>query len=229
MWRPQLAHLSGRARVIAPDLRGFGQSDLAPTATPAEMAADVIALCGELGVETCTVVGLSMGGYVAMAMLAAAPRLCARLCLSDTRAEADTPAAAENRERAAAHALEVGPAALAGEIVKGLLGKATQAERPDLVREVEGLIASQRAEGFAAAHRGMARRPDMRPLLGQIAVPTAVLVGAEDGLTTPDTARAIAAGIPSAALEVLPRAGHLANLEAPAAWNAALDRLLERT
>ena len=231
MWRPQLAHLRGRAQVIAPDLLGFGESIASKPAAPvsmSELSAGVIEVLVALHVRSCVVVGLSMGGYVALSMAAKIPHLMGGLVLSDTRAEADSAEAAANRERQAQRALAAGVPALAGELCAKLCGKTTHAERPEVVSEVRGLVEACPPEAFAAAQRGMAVRRDARQLLPMLKMPAAVIVGDEDTLTGPDAARTLAEGLPKAELHVLPGAGHLSNLEAPTAWNAALDALLAR-
>jgi pimeloyl-ACP methyl ester carboxylesterase len=94
------------------------------------------------------------------------------------------------------------------------------------VRQVRHLIGAGTPAGVAAAQRGMARRPDSTPTLATIKVPTLVVVGEEDGLTPPAESEKLAAGIRGATLVRIPGAGHLASLENPAAFTAALEPFL---
>ena len=226
MWREQVRHLGG-TRVLTPALGGFAGLPRG-TVTMTDMAEDVAAAMSAAGVERATVAGVSMGGYVALELVARHPARVARLLLADTRPGADSAETAQGREEQAARALADGPSALADELVVKLLGTTTLRERPDLAAEVKGWIGVAPRDAFAGAQRGMAARRDRSALLPTITVPTAVVVGAEDVITPPDVARAMAAAIPGATLHVIDRAGHLANLEAPEAWNAALDALLQR-
>lgn len=233
MWREQLRHLAGRVRVLAPDLGGFGASGAFDPGndgpvTMEKLADDVAAMMDAAGVARALVAGVSMGGYVALALAARHRGRIGALLLADTRAEADSPEGAAGREVAAQKALAEGSGAHAESLSGKLLGATTQRERPALVAEVRGWISAAPAAAFAAAQRGMAVRADRRAELGAITVPTAVVVGSEDVVTPPEAARVLATGIPGARLAVLEGAGHLSQLETPAAWNVALDGLLER-
>lgn len=226
MFEPQWTALQGRARVIVPDLRGFGGSDTGPS--PSEMGAmadDVLGLLDHLGVESAIVGGVSMGGYVSLALLRNDPGRVRALVLADTQTAADDPPARERREITAREVLERGSPALLPTVDK-LLGPAAS---PELRARVSGWIAGGSPEGFAAAQRGMALRPDARDILARFGGPVLVLVGTEDVLTPPARARAMADLVPGADLVEIRGAGHLANLEQPAAFNAALVRFLDRT
>jgi len=233
MWREQLRHLAGRARVLAPDLGGFGASGAFDPGndgpvTMEKLADDVAAMMDAAQVGHALVAGVSMGGYVALALAARHRGRIGALLLADTRAEADSAENAAGREAAARKALAEGSAAHAEGLSGRLLGTTSLRERPALVAEVRGWISAAPAAAFAAGQRGMALRADRRDELAAIAVPTAVLVGAEDVLTPPEAARVLATGIAGATLHVLEGAGHLSQLETPGEWNAALDGLLER-
>ena len=226
MFAPPWTALSGRARLIVPDLRGFGGSDTAPS--PSEMGAmadDVLGLLDHLGVESAVVGGVSMGGYASLALLRNDPGRVRALVLADTQTSADDAPARERRETSAREVLEKGPAALLSSVDKLLAPSAP----PELRARVSAWIAGGSPEGFAAAQRGMALRPDARDILTRFGGPVLVLVGADDVLTPPAKARAMADLVPGAELVEIPGAGHLANLEQPLAFNAALVRLLDRT
>jgi pimeloyl-ACP methyl ester carboxylesterase len=230
MWREAADRLAASSvPVVTVDLPGLGGSPLPAGAPDLTVSADaVIALLDRLGIARAVIAGVSMGGYVALAIARRHPQRLAGLGLVDTKAEADADEARSNRERiAAAVEGEAGTRALAP-MLEGLLGPTSLARRPGLVARVRDGLATARPEGVAWSQRAMAARPDSTQLLASISVPTVVLVGEEDGLTPPAQARALAAGLPDAVLSVLPGAGHLSPLEAPDAVASALLTLLLR-
>lgn len=228
MWRPQVAALRDRFQVLTVDLRGFGESSVSDEVTLAQLAADVVALMADLGIARATVVGLSMGGYVAFRLLEQAPTFATRLVLADTRAEPDTDEGRARRLALAARVAQEGREAMR-DFVASLVGPTTRARRPEVVATVEALAAAADPRALVATLHALAARPDSRPLLSRITVPTLVIVGAEDTITPPETARAMADAIPHSRLVVLPEAGHLSNLETPEAFTAALRTFLETT
>jgi pimeloyl-ACP methyl ester carboxylesterase len=230
LWRPQMAEVPEGWSYLAPDLRGFGESDRFAESEPPSvdrMADDVAGLLDALGVaERVVVGGLSMGGYVALAFARRHPQRLRALVLADTRAEADTPEARANRDKQIA-ALATGTVAELFETVQPkLFGGATRARRPEVIAEARRIAAAQNPGGVADALRALRDRPDATPDLGRVAVPTLVVVGAEDTLTPPSAAETLAKGIPGARLVTVPEAGHLSSLEQPAAFNRAVGELL---
>jgi pimeloyl-ACP methyl ester carboxylesterase len=224
MWARQVEALSKHHRVIAPDYRGLGRSGSPPAAsTMALLAEDVRALLAHLRLERVAVAGLSMGGYLAFEVWRQAPGLVRGLALCDTKAGADTAEGAAGREGFAKNALEHGLGWVADQMVPKLLKPQPD---PAAVKEVRHLIAQGSPAGVAAAQRGMAVRPDSFTTLATISVPTLVVVGEEDGLTPPAEAEKLAAGVKGARLVRIPGAGHLPNLENPAAFTEALAGFL---
>jgi pimeloyl-ACP methyl ester carboxylesterase len=220
MWARQIAALSARHRVVAPDYRGLGKSAVPPEASTMELLAqDVRALLQHLRVERAAVAGLSMGGYLAFELYRQAPALFRGLALCDTRAGADSEEGKATREKFAQTTIERGLGWVADEMVPKLLRPQPD---PAVVKEVRSLISDGTPAGVAAAQRGMARRPDSTPTLATIACPTLVVVGEEDGLTPPGESEKMAKAVKGAKLVKVPRAGHLANVENPAAFDAAL-------
>jgi pimeloyl-ACP methyl ester carboxylesterase len=219
MWDGVRAPLAARTRVITPDQRGLGrtalpETDRAPSHDDA--ALDVLALLDRLGLERVVLGGCSMGGYLTMAVLRAAPERVGGLVLVDTKATADTDAARAARLATAGRAEAEGTAWwLADATLPTVLGQGTMWTRPKVVARVRELIEAQPPSGVAWAQRAMADRPDSTEALRGARVPALVIVGEQDALTPPTGARAMAGALPDARLVEGPGAGHLAPLEDP--------------
>jgi pimeloyl-ACP methyl ester carboxylesterase len=230
MWVEQIKTLGSTYRVIAPDLRGHGES-VAPkgTYTMDEMADDVIELLDHLGAEGPVVLGgLSMGGYVALSLVLRHPKRVAGLMLIDTRAAADTAETARVREESARQVLRDGNGrAIIETMVPRLFCNTTLEKQPHRVGAMLALMEKTSAQGISGALRGMAARPDRRGELAQIKVPTLVMVGEDDIISPVAEARELAAAIPGARLEVIRAAGHLAPYENPAAANRVIVAFIE--
>ena len=228
MWRPQIDDLSNHFRVIACDLRGHGHSP--PTPGPYSMdllADDCAAVLAALGVqEPVAVCGLSMGGYVSFAMYRRHPQLLAGLVLAATRPGADTDQGRANRDKAIADTRQHGTRPVLDNMLQILLAPGTYVSKPELVREIEGIISRTSADGIISASQGMKDRPDSSHLLGQINIPTLVIHGAEDQIIPLSESEAMAAGIKNARLQVVPDAGHLPNLEQPQLFNSLIDKFM---
>jgi pimeloyl-ACP methyl ester carboxylesterase len=232
MWRGQEAALGSAYRLIAPDLRGHGET-AAPEGVrvyPIDaMADDLIELLDELEIREPVVLGgLSMGGYVALSAVLRYPGRFRGLILMDTRAAADTPEAARNRETTASQVEATGKT---DAVVEGMLAKlfspVTRQRQPHLIDEARAEMSKIPARAVAGALRGMAVRPDRTQELPGLALPSLVLVGADDVITPPDESRAMVSDLPDARLAVIPEAGHLAPLENPEACNRAILAFLE--
>ncbi|GAB3564642.1 alpha/beta hydrolase [Amycolatopsis endophytica] len=220
MWQPLRDGITTRHRLITPDQRGLGRTALPESAHEPSLdhaARDLIALLDRLELDQVVLGGCSMGGYLTMAALRAAPERVAGLVLIDTKSTADTPEAARTRHELARRAETEGVSGwLAESMLPNLLSAETRETRPDVVETVRDLIDSQQGAGVAWAARAMAARPDSTSLLAGADVPALVVVGEEDALTPPDAARAMAESLPRGELVVVPQAGHLTPLEAPA-------------
>ncbi|MBI3182033.1 MAG: alpha/beta fold hydrolase [Myxococcales bacterium] len=220
---PQLEGLSARYRLIAPDHRGFGKSGAG--AGPTEMstiAADALAVLDSLGIDSAVVGGVSMGGYAALALLRLAPRRVKGLVLADTQAGPDDEEGRRRRLEIASRVEASGMSPLL-ELVPKLLGPRVD---PAVRAQVEAMIRGNQPAGAAAAQRGMAARPDSRELLSRFDGPVLIIVGELDPLTTPEKAREMAALARRARVVEIPGVGHLANYEAPEAFNRALEEFL---
>ena len=228
MWAAQVAALAPRHRVIAPDLRGFGGSVVTPgKVTMDRMADDLAALLDALGVaEPVTFAGFSMGGYVGWPFLRSHRRRVARLVLCDTRAVADTAEAAKGRLAMADKVEAEGSAVAADAMLSKLLAPGRAERDPALAARVREVILATDARGIAAAQRGMAERADARADLPLLDLPTLVIVGEHDAISTRGEMSALAAEIPGARLVEVAGAGHTTPMEDPAAVSAALAEFL---
>lgn len=229
MWDGDIAVLLAeqRYRLVSLDWRGFGESDIPNDISTMELFADDVAgLMDQLGIEKAVLCGLSMGGYAAFAFLRNYPRRLSGLILADTRPAADTPEAQANRENVAQLAESKGTGAIADFQVPRQLSDYTRQQHPEVEIRVRQMIESATAQGIAAASRGMARRADASDLLANIDCPTLVIVGEQDVLTPPAMAQEYAAKIVGAQYVVIPRAGHLSNLEQPDMFVGAVSGFL---
>lgn len=224
MWDVQVASLRPDIdTILAPSLPGFGGTAVPATQPTMDDYAD--ALAGTLdaaGIDRAVVVGLSMGGYVALAMWRRHRRRIAGLLLADTRAEADDEAGRERRMKLAELVRERGVNALLAQPPKWVRDGS---ERWDAVRALAG---RQPAEAVAQGSIAMALRPGSEGTLPTIDVPTSVVVGSEDALTPPVMSETMAARIPGATLTVIPQAGHLANMDAPDEFDRTVRDLVRR-
>ena len=228
LWRPQLRALSAQCRCIAPDLRGFGESDIAPPFSMDRYADDVARLLDALAIERAVIGGLSMGGYVALAFWRRHAERVRALVLADTRAGADTTEGAAKRRAMIELARERGSAAVADAMMTGMIGKRTRARHPDLVAQVRAMCASAPVEGVIGALNAMLARPDSTPTLATIDVPTLIVVGEDDVLASPSESRAMHAAISGSTLEIISGAGHVSNLERPASFNHVVSELMHQ-
>ena len=227
MWDGQLALAEGGWRVIAPQLRGVdGAAGDPPATSMDDYAGDVIDLLDALHIQTAVIGGLSLGGYVAFAILRLAARYIQGLILADTRPQGDTPASVEGRKRLLQLVQEQGPSAVADEILPKLLGETTRSTRPDVVARMRSLVLTNSADAIGGAIRALMTRPDSTGLLSSIHVPTLIVVGDEDAVTPPDVAEDLHRSIHGSELTVIAGAGHLSNVEQPEMFNAALARFL---
>jgi pimeloyl-ACP methyl ester carboxylesterase len=229
LWEPQIKSIPNDWRLITPDLRGFGGStelDSPSAPSMADYADDVVDLLQELSIKQAVIGGCSMGGYAALALYQSAPQLFEGLVLANTRAGADSPESRANRRNMLALVDREGPSGVARDMMPKLLGKATHESRPDVEATVRRLIKQQSPIAVRSAIHRMMHRPDSTPLLAQVSVPTLVITGAEDEMIPVEESRRMAGAIRGARLVIIPGAGHLANLEQPDAFNAALNEFL---
>ncbi len=227
MWAPQVEALSGGRRVITPDYPGFGRSPRPPAQPDVRYYAEQVRdLLDALRLDRVVLGGVSMGGYVAFACLRLFPERVSALLLANTRPDPDPEEAKALRRELARRVAEEGVGVLPKVLMERLLAPGTLQSNKAVVEYVRDIVLESSPDGVVAALGAMRERPDSTPLLGEIKVPTLVIGGAEDALSTPEVMGAMAQKIPGAEHVTLDGAGHLSNLEAPERFNAALAKFL---
>jgi pimeloyl-ACP methyl ester carboxylesterase len=226
LWSPQVSALVDRARCIAPDLRGFGETSRHGPYTMDQYADDVAMLLRSLGVERAVIAGLSMGGYVAFSLWRRHRSLVRALVLAHTRAGPDTDEGRGKRRALIEVAQTRGSGAVADGQITGMLGKTTREKRPAMIDEVHRMLASAPVEGIVGALEAMMARVDSTETLTTIDVPTLVIAGAEDALIPRSEVDILHEAIRGSRLEVIEQAGHVSNVERPAAFNHLLSEFL---
>lgn len=231
MWLPQVEALRGAFRVITPDLRGYGDSTLELSAGESRLedfAQDLVGLLDGLGIGRATVVGLSMGGQIAMEFALSFPHRLEALVLAATFPTAETPGGVVARNAVADRVSAHGMAEFGCEVLPKLLGSASMTRLPHVAANVYRMICTTDPAGAAAALRGRAMRRDYSEFLCDVRVRTLIVVGTEDAYTTVAEAEDMHRCIPGSSLEVFEGIGHLPNLEDPERFNAVLTSFLER-
>ena len=247
MWREQIDFLSMHGyRVVAPDLRGFGelsdklqfvaaegceterQAEAYRTITTmADMARDVGSLMDKLAIDRAVICGLSMGGYVAFEFVHLFPARVRALVLAGTRAPADNEQEKQARLRQVEQMLTSGMEGIAEATLPKLLAPRTRAGKPEVVTRVREMILQADPQNAAAAQRGMAARRNYSDELSGIDVPTLVIVGREDPIRPVADARFMHERISNSRLEIIEDAAHMTNMEQPETFNKAILDFLE--
>lgn len=220
-WKKQVDALKSEYRVIAPDLRGLGESDGAgDITTMAQFADDVHALCQHLKTGPVVLVGHSMGGYVTLAFARQFPKMLRGLVLVATKAGNDSPEAAAGRRTTADKVRAEGSKV----VVDAMTPKMLVAGSTDtaMLEQVRSIMAPSKPEAVIASLLGMAERLDSTPSLASINVPTLVITGADDIVIPPAESEKLSKGIVNAKLELIPRSGHLVAFEKPQEFNQVL-------
>ena len=226
LWRPQIERAPTGWRFVAPDLPGFGASVLPAARSMEAMAREVLNVLDEQGIAQAVIGGMSMGGYVTLALYRLAPQRFSGMVLADTRATADNDQQKEARRKMIETVRTRGAGAVAEEMLPKLLGQTSQRERPDVASKVRAMIEGNSRDAIAGAVEAMMNRPDSRPLLSHVAVPTLVVCGEEDVLTPPSDSEALHDGIADSRLVRIPKAGHLSSIEAPEEFSFAVNAFL---
>lgn len=229
MWQPQIDALSAAGfRVIAPDLRGFGDSSAA-SASPGMMdtlADDLVRLLDQLQIEKAVVAGMSMGGYVLFNLLQRYPQRIQAACFVVTRSDADEEAGRTKRNHLIDE-IEAGrPQTVAAAFIPALFASSTAQTRPELVEMVRSWISAAPTTGLIYGLQAIRDRVDSTPLLATLQIPSLVIGAEEDQAIPPEKSIALASQIPGAKLSMLPGVGHMGNLENTELFNQTLIAFL---
>ncbi len=230
MWWSQINGLDHAARLIAPDLRGFGQT--ATTKEPHDIgryADDLLDLLKALRHrEPVVLCGMSMGGYVALEFFRRYPQMVRGLILTATRALPDDENGKRNRDEAVRRVRQHGVNSITSTLPRKLLAPNNMRRKSPLMTALREMLAANTVDGMANALEAMRDRVDSRPILPYINIPTLVIHGEQDKLVPVQEAIEMAEQIRNAEMVVLPNAGHLVNMEQPRLWNEAAERFLAR-
>ena len=227
-WLPVAESLATRYRVILPDLRGHGDSEVGEgPATMQKHAADIVRVMDDCGVGRAPLVGVSIGGYVIFELWRQQRARVTALVLSNTKAGVDSAEARAARLQSANDVLERGTEPFFEAMLAKVFGKTTHELRPDLVDHALIMMDKMSPEDVAQVQRGMAERPDSVDTLKTINVPTLLLTGDEDSLTGVNEAELMRQHIAGSRLSVIPRAGHYAAWEQPAETARLLRQFLD--
>ena len=223
MWQAQMDLFSRSYRVVTPDVFGFGGSQPPRSWTMSDMGDALLALLDHVQIEKCTLAGLSMGGYISIPFALAHPERVERLVLAHTRARADFEAEKTARNDMIAALKQDGITVLPDRMIPRLLAANASAEVKKVVRDS---ILRTSSEACVHAVTAMRDRIDQTSNLARISCPTLVITGDADAIIKVEDSEKMAAALPHGKLCVIPGAGHLSNLENPAAFNQALDEFL---
>jgi pimeloyl-ACP methyl ester carboxylesterase len=227
-WNPVAEALDSRYRLILPDLRGHGDSEIGEgPALMQKHAGDVARVLDAAGVGKAAFVGCSIGGYILFEFWRRFRERVTSLALCDTRPQSDTADGRANRLKAAAAVLEQGTEPFIESMIPKLLGRTTVAMWPDLVEGARAMMRKMSAEDISLVLRGMAERPDSVADLKSINVPTLIVIGEEDVLSTLADGELMRQNIPGSQLKVLPKAGHYAPWEQPELVGKVLRQFLD--
>ena len=226
-WKPAAQSLSNY-RIILPDLRGHGDSGIGDgPATMAKHAQDISRLLDDAGVGRAAMIGVSIGGYALFEFLRRFPERVSSLVLCNTKATADTSEARAARLQSAADVLKRGVEPFIDSMLPKLIGKTTQATRPDLVDAARRMALKMSPQDISQVQQGMAERPDSIQTLKTINVPTQIITGEEDVLAPVSDAEAMKANTRGSQLAIITKAGHYAPWEKPDEVGLLLRRFLD--
>eukprot|EP01116_Phalansterium_solitarium_P007008 TRINITY_DN19466_c0_g1_i1.p1 TRINITY_DN19466_c0_g1~~TRINITY_DN19466_c0_g1_i1.p1 ORF type:complete len:293 (+),score=81.24 TRINITY_DN19466_c0_g1_i1:84-962(+) len=227
-WNGQISGLSSKARLIAPDTPGFGDSPALDVqeATMADYAAAYVRLLDELQIKKAVFAGCSMGGYVLLQLWRQAPERVGGLIFCDTRADADGPDARAGRYKTIEQVQKEGTKQMSETMVTKVFSDRMRPLRPEQVQQVKDWVLAAPVVGVVQASQAMATRPDSTDLLPTITVPTLVICGSEDPITGEAVMQSLKS-VPGSKFELIADAGHLAPFDSTEAVNAAIGAFLD--
>jgi 3-oxoadipate enol-lactonase len=227
MWKQQAAVFEKTHRLIIPDLRGYGETEVPAAITLLdELALDIIHLLEALEIRKAVFVGLSMGGQILFELYRLAPQLFRAMVLADTDAAGESAQSYVQRLQLSRALLEKGMKAYTDETLPRFLGKSTLAGKPAVVAHLREMMETTPSLGASLVQRGRAERRDHTELLSVINCRVLIVVGEEDEFTPVQVAEGMQQRIRDAQLVVIKAASHMPNMEQPDIFNAALAAFL---
>jgi len=229
MWDYQKEILSKNHRLIIPDLRGYGESGITTGMVLLdELALDLIHLLDHLAIKKAIIIGLSMGGQIALEMYRWQPGLFKAIVLADTDARAEDGNGYQNRLTLSAAILQDGMEKFTEERIHLFMCADTFKNKPAVVRHLDNMMKTTSPAGSSSVQRGRAERLDYSPLLEKIDFPALIVVGDQDQFTPLESATYMQKKIKNATLAVIKNSGHISNMEQPDAFNDALGEFIFR-
>jgi len=227
MWNKQVDMLIENWRVIAYDIRGFGNSGAGTADFSIELFVDdLIDLMDTLKIETAMLCGLSMGGYIALNAMENFPKRFNALILCDTNCMADTPEAAEKRMKTVESIQEKGLEQYANDSVKKLFAPESFVTNKEKIATVKEMIMEASVQSLSKTLVALSRRKETCTNLHRISIPVLIVVGKEDQITPPDAARMMQKSIKGSILKIIEHAGHLSNIENSYEFNIQLEKFV---
>jgi 3-oxoadipate enol-lactonase len=227
MWNKQVDMLIETYRVIAYDIRGFGNSDARTADFSIELFVnDLIDLMDTLKIETAMLCGLSMGGYIALNALEIFPKRFNALILCDTNCIADTPEAKEKRMKSIENIQEKGLEQYASDSVKNLFAPESFVTNKEKIQVIKEMIMGTAIPTISKTLFALSRRKETCTNLHRISIPVLIMVGKEDQVTPPDDARMMQKSIKGSILKIIEHAGHLSNIENSYDFNVQLRKFI---
>lgn len=222
MWIDQTNKLKADFRVLALDIRGFGDSELKLPYTLENIVDDVIELMDTKKINKAILVGLSMGGFVALRAIERNPERFQGLVLANTKSEADSDEAKLGRYKSLIQIDQEGLNKFTESFIENALSHETKTEKPKVNLQVLSIVQENKKEGVAAGLLALTSRTDTTMSLSKIEVPTLILHGELDSVIPASEAVSLHDKIKGSQLIIFPKLGHLSNLEDPEAFNIAL-------
>jgi 3-oxoadipate enol-lactonase len=227
-WNSVAPALSSRYRLITPDLRGHGDSEIGEgPALMSKHAQDVARVMDAAGVSKAAFIVCSIGGYISFEFWRRFRERITALVLCDSRPQADTAEGRANRLNSAADVLDKGTEQFIESMVPKLMGGTTVSTRPDLVDGARSMMRKMSPQDISLVLRGMAERPDSAADLKTINVPTLILIGEEDVFSTVADGELMRQNIPGSQFKIIPKAGHYSPWEQPEAVGKILRQFLD--
>ena len=225
----QTEALASTHRVIAYDVRGHGDSEVGAGQYTIELFVDdLIGLLDHLSISKTVVVGLSMGGYIALRAVERHPDRFRALALCDTKSEADSNDAKIKRAASIKAVKANGPRQFAQNFVANVFTPESFNVRPDIVKAIESIIERTAPLSLCGTMLALAGRTDTTSSLSAITIPTLIMVGEHDALTPPAASQAMNEKIPQSEFHVIPGAAHMSNMENPVEFNKHLVGFLQK-